>query len=95
MEFLKNHTWYDCKCHRQFCQFCDGGLATCTVCLGFEGSLPTDCPGAKMTQVQQDLVYEGNLDFRVGRGWITPDGNGRSMGDVAILAEKMRHEAHT
>jgi hypothetical protein len=48
-----------------------------------------------MTQVQQDLVYEGNLDFRVGRGWVTPDGNGRSMGDVAIIAENMRHEAHT
>lgn len=95
MEFLTSHKWYECKCNRLGCQFCDGGLAACTVCGGFEGSLPTDCPGVRMTQVQIDLVYEGKIDFRVGRGWVTPDGTGRSMGDIDILAQRMRYEAHT
>ena len=37
-----------------------------------------------MTQQQQDDVYAGKLDFRKGRGWVTPDGTGTSMGDMDI-----------
>lgn len=97
MEFLTNHTQYVCSGHHDSlgCMFCDGGLFSCTVCGGFEGSLPTDCPGVLMTQVQNDLVYEGKIDFRAGRGWVTPDGTGNSMGDVVIIVERRKHEAYT
>ena len=78
------HTKYECKCNHQFCQFCDGGLFVCTVCGGFEGSLPTDCPTEKMTQDEQDQIYGGQLDYREGSGWVRPDGTGRSMGDTDI-----------
>jgi len=93
VEFLTSHTWHECSDPE--CFGCEGGLAHCTVCGGAEGSLPTDCPGVRMSYVQQDLVYEGKIDFRVGRGWVTPDGTGRSMGDVAVIAQRMQHEAHT
>lgn len=42
----------------------------CTTCNGAEGTLPTDCPGVKMTSEQQDAVYAGRLDFR-GGAWHT------------------------
>ena len=42
------------------------GLAHCKVCGGAEGSLPTDCPGERMTQLQEDAVYQGWLDFKDG-----------------------------
>lgn len=63
------------------CQFCDGGLGACTVCNGAEGTLPSDCPGVKMSQEQQDQVYHGVsdpslpdgklkfLNFKEGKGW--------------------------
>ena len=75
------HTKYECKCNRAYCQFCEGGLFSCTVCRGFEGSLPTDCPGTQMTEEQEKNIYAGQLDYREGKGWCTPDGTGTSMGD--------------
>ena len=60
------HTFYKCKCNQAYCQFCDGGLAHCTVCNGFEGTLPTECPGKKMTEQQEDDVWKADLDFRNG-----------------------------
>lgn len=83
------HTKYICKGGHDYpgCIFCDGGLFLCTVCKGFEGTLPTDCPGVKMTEGQSDAVYAGMLDYREGRGWVKPDGTGRSMGDVDVQVE--------
>jgi len=80
------HIKYECRGHHEYggCQFCDGGLFACTICRGMEGSLPTDCPGVKMTQEQQDQVYAGQIDYREERGWVKPDGNGTSMGDMDI-----------
>ena len=78
------HVRYVCQCRKQYCQFCDGGLFSCTVCGGFEGSLPTDCPGVRMTEQQEQNIYAGQLDYREGRGWVTPDGTGNSMGDVDV-----------
>ena len=40
------------------CQICDGGLAICTVCGGFEGSLLDSCPGARLTPEQHDWNYQ-------------------------------------
>lgn len=47
-------------------------LAHCKVCGGAEGSLPTDCPGVKMTSEQEDKVYGCELDFRCGE-WVQLD----------------------
>lgn len=77
------HTWYECGCNRTGCMFCDGGLGSCTVCGGFEGTLPTDCPGERMDGALETRIYNGEIDYRAGRGWCEPDGLGTSMGDHA------------
>lgn len=70
------------KLHGRWC--CDGGLgdvpdactacvlSLCTVCGGAEASLPTDCPGRRMTTTELDEVQEQLLDYRQERGWVTP-----------------------
>jgi hypothetical protein len=63
------HVAYECKCGSQHCQFCDGGLFSCTICGSFEGATTTQCPGVKMTNEQRDAVYAGQLDFRNGQ-WV-------------------------
>lgn len=75
------HTWFDCKCNRSGCMFCDGGLGHCTVCDGFEGTLPSSCPGARMTQEQQDRIYAGTLDYRDGQWVNAPSGSVSSHWD--------------
>jgi len=47
-----------------------GELEYCHICMGFEGSMPTDCPGETMTNEQSDNVYAGNLDYRKNEGWV-------------------------
>jgi len=37
-----------------------------------------------MTEEQSNNVYAGQLDYRDGKGWVTPDGTGSSMGDMDI-----------
>ncbi len=59
-------------------------LFLCSVCGGAEGSLPTDCPGVKMSADQEEKVYGGSLDYREDKGWCEPDGTGDSMGDADI-----------
>ena len=63
------HTWYQCPpgCENLYCHYCIGGLGLCTVCDGFEGQLPTECPGMSMTEEQKEAVYTGPLDFRNGQ----------------------------
>ena len=44
----------------------------CSVCEGVEGSsLPTDCPGVKLTQEQVAGIYNHTLDYR-GDRWDSP-----------------------
>jgi hypothetical protein len=54
----------------------DDELQHCKVCGGAEGSLPTLCPGRRMTEEEQDAVYAGELDFNMGSTyeaeWWTP-----------------------
>ncbi|WP_156799808.1 hypothetical protein [Novosphingobium resinovorum] len=52
------------------CHLCHGALFVCTRCGGAEGSLPTDCPGERMTEQQHDDVYAGHIDFVHRRGWV-------------------------
>lgn len=56
-------------CTQAHCAICDGGLAHCTVCGGFEGGLTTECSGRRMSPETQQHVYEGRLDF-VGGKWV-------------------------
>jgi len=51
------------------CNICEGGLVLCKVCGGAEGSLPTDCPGVKMTTEQDEAVYVGILNYAKGYWW--------------------------
>jgi hypothetical protein len=71
---VDDHVDYVCKRDHEdggwSCQFCAGGLWACSVCDGFEGAMPTQCPGARMTADQSDAVYKGRLDFRAGRWWL-------------------------
>lgn len=64
----------------------EDGLLHCKVCGGGEGSLPTECPGSKMTGAQEDAVYAGTLNF-VGGIWVVaaiPIGNdARQVDDAA------------
>lgn len=64
------------------CCICNGGLFSCVTCKGGEGSLPTDCPGERMTPEQQDEVYSGRLDYRRTRGWIKADNQIREEREV-------------
>jgi hypothetical protein len=49
----------------------EDGLAVCLTCGGAEASLPTDCPGRRMTAEEQDDVQAGVRDYR-GGGWDGP-----------------------
>lgn len=69
------HVRFSCECDSPACMFCEGGLFACEVCDSFEGATTTDCPGAKMTQAQRDLVYIGKLDFRDGEWIEAPSGS--------------------
>lgn len=57
------------------CAFCAGGLDGCDVCNGLEGSMPSTCPGQRMTDKQIDEVYAGHLDYRDGQWVAAPSPN--------------------
>lgn len=59
------------RCQENHCPICEGGLSLCEICGGAEGSMPTECPGVKMTHAQSDAVYAGTLDYRSG-SWCKP-----------------------
>lgn len=67
------HTIRECNCDNEYCNICRGGLMSCTVCGGAEGTLPTDCPGVRMTQTEEDWVYHNEIDFRDKFGWVVPN----------------------
>ncbi len=71
---LAKHVLYRCPgdedaCIEGRCMFCDGGLSMCVICGGAEGSLPTDCPGARMSDAQETAIMAGQLDYRRDGGW--------------------------
>ena len=45
-------------------------LKWCECCNGAEGSLPTDCPGRRMTDEEEEAVVVGLLDYVRRRGWV-------------------------
>lgn len=50
----------------------DDDLAACDVCGGGEGSLPSECPGERMSEAQEAAVYSGKTDFKGGQWIDTP-----------------------
>ena len=68
------HKWYRCKIAECHCAFCDGGLVSCTVCGGAEGSLPTDCPGYRLSEGIQGEILAGRIDYGWKKGWHLPAG---------------------
>lgn len=54
------------RCDSGDCAICDGGLKYCLVCGGAESSLPSDCPGVRMTEQQEELISTGLLNFQDG-----------------------------
>lgn len=71
------HVAYECPKGCNGCAYCDGGLLLCTRCGGLEGSLPSACPGQKMTDTQERDVYAGALDFRADQ-WVNAPSGGVS-----------------
>ena len=60
----------------------EDGWQHCKVCNGDEGSLPTDCPGTKMTAEQNEAVYAGTQNFD-GGVWVTTTPNKTASCQVA------------
>jgi hypothetical protein len=50
-------------CDDENCQVCRGGLDDCEVCGGGEASLPSECPGVRMSGKQMDAVQAGTLNY--------------------------------
>jgi hypothetical protein len=85
-----NHTLYKCvDCQKAHCQFCDGGLALCTVCKGAEATLTSTCTGAPLSEDQGRLVQAGKLDFKDGKwvrfGQFDEEGPGKRQLDPEAL----------
>ncbi len=70
----RKHDFMECNGCDYGCMFCRGGLSACRVCDGFEGSLPLDCPGKRMTTREADAVYAGDLDYAFDVWWVWRDG---------------------
>lgn len=64
---MPQHSYH--RCWHANCAICVGGFAYCTVCGGAEASLPSECPGRKMTREEHERVYNGELNFADGK-WI-------------------------
>jgi len=89
---MKDHTRETCDppCDEmKGCCACN--LFCCGVCGGAEGSLPTECPGTKMSQALDHLVYKSTLDFREGQWmrrpyeeWETPDAGDEVIVDMVV-----------
>lgn len=53
------------------------GVVTCSTCNGIDGmSLPTHCPMYRMTDVTEEKVCTGELDYRRG-AWVVLRVTGR------------------
>lgn len=46
-------------------------LGGCKTCGGWEGEVPTDCPGVPMSEEQKQAVMDGRLDYLWREGWTT------------------------
>ncbi len=60
---VPQHVLYECAqdCDDPYCNYCRGGLASCTVCHGAEGTLLPSCPGYGLSSEALDAIYAGSL----------------------------------
>lgn len=60
---MPDHVRYVCPpgCEKPSCNYCDGGLFTCTVCGASEGELLPTCPGYKLTVEVKERCYAGTI----------------------------------
>ena len=67
------HIEWKCTLGYEKCDRCNydshSELFICSVCECFEGTLPSHCPGHKVPDDLQDLIYKGKMDFKDGK-WI-------------------------
>lgn len=47
----------------------EDGLAHCKICGGAESSLPKDCPGRKLSEMEEDQITNRQLNFISGQ-WV-------------------------
>jgi len=57
-EIRSGHRRRICDVTCDGCMICNGGLFHCTICNGAEGSLLPKCPGRKLSQAEDDIVYQ-------------------------------------
>ena len=61
------HILYETKDKDKPSSICDRNgevvLALCKVCGGAEASLPTNCPGRKLTWNEMEMITAGKLNF--------------------------------
>lgn len=57
------------SCRINYCSICEGGLSRCTVCNLLEGALTTDCARISLPMSMVDIVYAGEMDFRID-SWV-------------------------
>ena len=55
------------------------GLQHCKVCNGGEGSLPSECPGRKMTADEGDAVMGARLNFSNRKWWVPLQAEPRTL----------------
>ena len=65
------------------------GLSWCSTCGGAEGSLPTECPGRKMSIAEEQRVYAKYLDFLSGR-WVVTARRGQVIRMTALARPGLR-----
>jgi len=56
------------NCELLYCCICNAGMKLCKVCGGEDRSLTTECPGERITEEQEDQIYNHELDF-IGGKW--------------------------
>lgn len=84
------HKRYRCESECTGCQFCDGGLAMCTVCRGGEASLTSECCERKLTEAEEQAVMARKLDFQDGK-WVEHENPGWSK-QVLFEEPQLRDE---
>jgi len=64
---MLEHTLHECK--KDDCFICSGGLSSCEVCGGGEGSLSMHCYGAKLESYVLEAIYNKWIDYIGGYFW--------------------------
>lgn len=76
----RSHNYCSCDCEESECNLCEGSLYYCLVCGGVEtDSLTKDCCGRMISDIEEEKISKGWLDFIDGRWKLTEKGKERLM----------------